>query len=182
MQKEVPSMTEVRHATFTHVPAGAGEMLWVLGDQVTFKTDGERDGLTVFVATIPPGGGPPPHVHEHQEEAHFVLEGTFSFLNGDAWVEATTGSFLLISRGVVHAFRNTGSAPGRLLVTNNLPGAHERWFRHVGAPITDLATFQPPTGEPDMADVLSSAAQADIHFLPTDAAGAASPDVSSKHT
>jgi hypothetical protein len=34
-----------------------GETLWVLGDQVTFKADGERDGVTLFVSTIPPEVG-----------------------------------------------------------------------------------------------------------------------------
>lgn len=167
-------MTEVQQSTITYLPPEAGETLWVLGDQVTFKTDGDRDGVTLFVATIPPGGGPPPHVHYQQEEAHFVLEGTFSFLNGDTWIDAEAGSFLFIPRGVVHAFRNTGSQAGRLVVTNNLPGAHERWFRHVGVPITDSATFQPPTDAPDMADVLASAAQEDIHFIAPDASDAGS--------
>jgi mannose-6-phosphate isomerase-like protein (cupin superfamily) len=150
------------------VPPGEGEALWVLGDQVTFKADGERDGLTLFVATIPPGGGPPPHVHHQQEEAHYVLEGDFSFLSGDTWLEAKTGTFLLIPREVLHTFRNTGSKPGRLLVTNNFPGAHERWFRHVGVPFTDAASFRPPEGAPDMEDVLRSAEQEDIHMALTE--------------
>jgi|SRR5579859_721157 len=151
------------------LPADQGESLWILGDQVTFKADGERDGLTLFVSTIPAGGGPPPHVHHHQEEAHYVLEGAFSFLNGDTWLEAPTGSCVLIPRGVVHTFRNTGEQTGRLISTNNLPGSHERWFRHVGVPILDPATFRPPEAKPDMADVLSSAAREDIHMLRPDA-------------
>lgn len=154
----------IKQPGVTFVAPEAGEMLWVMGDQVTFKTDGARDGLTIFVSTIQPGGGPPPHVHERQEEAHYVLEGAFSFLNQDTWIEAGAGSFILIPRGVRHAFRNISATPGRLLSTNNLPGAHERWFRHVGAPIADLATFQPPTGRPDMADVVASAAREDIMF------------------
>ncbi len=111
-----------------------------------------------------PGGGPPPHVHYLQEEAHYVLEGTFSFLNGNEWIEAQTGSFIWIPRGVRHTFRNVGSQTGRLFSTNTLPGAHERWFRHVGVPMTDRASFQPPEGLPDMKDVLTSAAREDIHL------------------
>jgi mannose-6-phosphate isomerase-like protein (cupin superfamily) len=157
-------MTATTPQGITHVRPGEGETLWVLGDEVTFKADGERDGLTVFVSTIPPGGGPPPHVHYQQTEAHYVLAGTFSFLDGDTWIEAETGSFIAIPRGVRHCFRNTGSETGRLVSTNTLPGAHERWFRHVGVPIADRATFRPPEGAPDMADVLVSAAREDIHL------------------
>ena len=159
-------MSTVNRQGITHLQPGEGETLWVLGDQVTFKANGERDGLTLFVGTIPPGGGPPPHVHHRQEEAHYVLEGTFSFLSGDEWIEAQTGSFLWIPREVVHTFRNTGSETGRLLSTNTLPGAHERWFRHVGVPIADTARFRPPEDAPDMEDVLASAAREDIHLLP----------------
>jgi mannose-6-phosphate isomerase-like protein (cupin superfamily) len=149
-----------------YLPPESGETLWVMGDQVTFKTDGERDGLTLFVSTIAPGGGPPPHVHYLQEEVHYVLEGIFSFLNGSEWIEARAGSFIWIPREVRHTFRNIGSEPGRLFSTNTLPGAHERWFRHVGVPMPDRASFQPPQGAPDMADVLTSAARQDIHLEP----------------
>ncbi len=158
-------MSNMSKQGIRYLPSGEGESLWVLGDQVTFKADGERDGLTLFVGTIQAGGGPPPHVHHKQEEAHYVLEGTFSFLNGDTWIEASIGSCVLIPRGVLHTFRNTGDQPGRLISTNNLPGSHERWFRHVGVPIPDRAAFQPPEGMPDMQDVLSSAAQEDIHLV-----------------
>lgn len=158
-------MATTEQRGITHLSPGEGERLWVLGDQVTFKTDGERDGLTLFVSTIPPGGGPPPHIHHKQEEAHYVLSGTFSFLNGDTWIEAPAGSFLWIPRGVVHTFRNTGAETGQLFSTNTLPGSHERWFRHVGVPITDPAAFQPPADAPDMADALASAAREDIHLM-----------------
>jgi quercetin dioxygenase-like cupin family protein len=157
-------MSTINQQKLRYLPPEGGETLWILGDQVTFKTDGERDGLTLFVSTIPRGGGPPPHVHYLQEEAHYVLQGTFSFLNGDEWIEAETGSFICIPRGVRHTFRNTGTQTGRLISTNTLPGAHERWFRHVGVPMPDRASFQPPEGSPDMADVLASAAREDIHL------------------
>lgn len=158
-------MSVVGQQGIKHLAPGDGEKLWVLGDQVTFKLDGERDGLTIFVATIQPGGGPPPHVHHKQEEVHYVLEGSFSFLNGDEWIDAAAGTFIYIPRGTLHTFRNTGTEPGRLISTNNFPGSHERWFRHVGVPYTDPATFRPPNHPPDMNDILSSAAQEDIHMV-----------------
>lgn len=158
-------MSVINQQGIKRLAPGEGEKLWVLGDQVTFKLDGERDGLTIFVATIQPGGGPPPHVHHKQEEVHYVLEGSFSFLNGDEWIDAAAGTFIYIPRGTLHTFRNTGTEPGRLISTNNFPGSHERWFRHVGVPYTDPATFRPPNHPPDMNDILSSAAQEDIHMV-----------------
>ncbi len=71
----------------------------------------------------------------------------------------------LVPRGTLHTFQNTGAETGKVLITNNLPGAHERFFRDVGVPVTDMASFSPPAGSPDMDKVLSSAERNDIHFV-----------------
>ena len=158
-------MSTTSEQAVTYVEADAGETLWVLGVFVTFKPNGERDKLSFFEATCPPGAGPPPNIHYQQEEAFYVLEGTFSLLIGDRTETAGPGSFGLVPRGTVHTFQNTGAGTGKLLLTNNLPGAHERFFRDIGVPVTDMASFSPPAGPPDMDKVLSSAEHNDIHFV-----------------
>ena len=139
--------------------------LWVLGDFVAFKADGESMGLSVFEGLVPPEGGPPPHIHHQQEEAFYVLEGTFSFLSGDKTIEVEPGSFMWISRGTLHMFKNTGTESGRVLVASTLPGSHERFFREVGMPVSDRDSFEPLTDSPDMEKVLASAERNDIHFV-----------------
>jgi len=156
-------MSATSEQAVTYVPADAGETLWVLGAFVTFKTNGDK--LSFFEVTCPPGAGPPPNIHYQQEEAFYVLEGTFSLLIGDKTVTGLPGSFVLVPRGTLHTFKNTGAETGKILITNNLPGAHERWFRDVGVPVTDMASFTPPDGPPDMDKVLSSAERNDIHFV-----------------
>jgi hypothetical protein len=54
-----------------HVPAGQGRSIWAVGDTYSFKVTGtETDGmLTVFEASVPPGAGPPPHIHHDADEA-----------------------------------------------------------------------------------------------------------------
>ncbi len=158
-------MSATSEQAVTYVPADAGETLWVLGSFVTFKTRGESDKLSFFEATCPPGVGVPPNIHHQQEEAFYVVEGTFSLLIGDKTVTGRPGSFALVPRGTVHSFQNTGAETGKILITNNLPGAHERFFRDVGVPVTDMASFSPPAGPPDMDKVLSSAERNDIQFV-----------------
>ncbi len=153
-----------------HLPAGAGETLWVLGLFVTLKAKGDGDKMTFFEVTSPPGGGPPPNIHYQQEEAFYVLEGTFSFLIGDETVTGGPGSFVLIPRGTVHTFKNTGSETGKILETSTLPRSHERFFRDIGVPVTDMASFTPPDGPSDMDKVLRSAESNDIHFVLPDGA------------
>ena len=155
-------MSATSQRAITHLPAGEGETLWVLGDFVTLKA--ESAALTLFEVLAPPEAGPPPHIHYEQEEAFYVLEGTFSFQSGDETIKTEPGSFILVPRGTVHTFRNTGAGTGRVLLTNTLPGAHERFFREVGVPVNDIASFQPPTDPPDLAKVMASGARNDIHF------------------
>ncbi len=163
-------MSTTSQQAITHLPAGEGETLWVLGDFVILKA--QCDDLTLFEAIAPPQAGPPPHIHYEQEEAFYVLEGTFTFQSGDETIEARRGSFVWVPRGTVHTFKNTGPGTGRVLLTNTLPGAHERFFREVGVPVNDIASFQPPNDPPDIAKVMASGARNDIHFkLPAEARG-----------
>lgn len=163
-------MSTTRQQAITHLSAGEGETLWVLGDFVTLKS--QSDDLTLFEAIAPPQAGPPPHVHYEQEEAFYVLEGTFTFQSGDTTIEARPGSFVWVPRGTVHTFKNAGPGTGKGLFTNTLPGAHERFFREVGVPVSDISSFQPPTEQPDIAKVMASGARNDIHFkLPAEVRG-----------
>ncbi len=147
----------------THLPAGEGETLWVLGVFVTLKA--QSDEISLYEVICPPEAGPPPNIHHHQDEAFYVLEGNFSFLSGDETIEAEPGSFVWIPRGTLHTFKYTGTSMGKLLVASTYPGSHERFFRDVGIPVSDIATFQSPDGPPDIEKVLSSGERNDIHFV-----------------
>lgn len=147
----------------THLPAGEGETLWVLGVFVTLKA--QSDEISLYEVICPPEAGPPPNIHHHQDEAFYVLEGNFSFLSGDETIETEPGSFVWIPRGTLHTFKYTGASMGKLLITSTYPGSHERFFRDVGIPVSDMATFQSPDGPPDIEKVLSSGERNDIHFV-----------------
>jgi uncharacterized cupin superfamily protein len=63
-----------------------------------------------------PAGPPrliaPRHVHHHDDEAWYVLEGILRVQSGDNIIEAGTGSGILVPRGTPHTYWNAG--PGRL--------------------------------------------------------------------
>jgi len=147
----------------THLPAGEGETLWVLGVFATLKV--QSNDVSFYEGIVPPEAGPPSNVHHQQDEAYYVLEGTFSFLSGDETINTGPGSFVWIPRGTVHTFKNIGESTGKLLFSSTFPGSHERFFREVGVPVDDIATFEPPEGPPDMEKVLASAERNDIHFV-----------------
>jgi len=61
----------------------------VVGDVYRFLATGEDTNgkYALWEAIVPPGGGPPPHVHSREEEGFYVLEGEITFtVNGErAW-------------------------------------------------------------------------------------------------
>ena len=63
-----------------------------------------------------PAGPPrliaPRHVHHHDDEAWYVLEGILRVQLGETVIEASTGSGILVPRGTPHTYWNAG--PGRL--------------------------------------------------------------------
>lgn len=70
--------------------------------------------------------GATPHVHHGHDEAYYVVEGRVTFLLGDDPTTVGAGSFILVPRETMHAFRSDGEA--RLLILHS-PGGFEEYFR-----------------------------------------------------
>jgi quercetin dioxygenase-like cupin family protein len=105
-----------------------------VGGALTFMARADQTGgsLTVLENIIPPGEGPPLHVHDSEDEAWYVLEGTLRFQFGDTYAEAPTGSFVFVPRGNPHCFANVGDTPARILVLFT-PSGMERFFERFAA-------------------------------------------------
>ncbi len=111
---------------------GEGKTVGVLGDYTIFKVTSEQTGgaYAVVEQTIQPGQGPPLHVHRHESEVFYILEGSFEVTVGEEKVMAEPGSLLVAPRDIPHTFRNVGDAPGRFLLTI-LPGNFSNFFLEV---------------------------------------------------
>ncbi len=108
--------------------AGGGEVLDALGMQVVVKVPAAASGGSVGIIEmlVPPGEGPPMHIHRREEEAIHVLEGRFRFWCGDRVWDGYEGATVLLPRGIPHTFQAVG-APGRVLGTV-APGGFEGFF------------------------------------------------------
>jgi quercetin dioxygenase-like cupin family protein len=117
------------HIGVTSRKPGKGRVYSVLGDKITCKLSGDESGdaFSIFEVSVPPLGGPPPHIHLHEEEAYYVLVGEFEFQHGDRTVSASAGAFVHFSRGALHTYRNVGTEPGRLLAIFS-PAGVEHYF------------------------------------------------------
>lgn len=100
-----------------YVPADAGRVRWVAGDDYNIKVGGDETngGLSFIVATVPPGGGPPAHLHKGNEESFYLLDGELEFLDGERTFVASAGDFVFVPRGVRHRFKNVGSDPAKMV-------------------------------------------------------------------
>jgi quercetin dioxygenase-like cupin family protein len=102
-----------------HRRADTGNTYWGPGDSYRFLVTGAETGGAYFVmeAYVPPGGGPPPHIHRNEDETFYVVEGECELLLGDETITAGPGDFVSVPRGTLHRFHNAGDAPTRLILT-----------------------------------------------------------------
>jgi mannose-6-phosphate isomerase-like protein (cupin superfamily) len=124
-----------------------GRTVAVVGDVYRFLATGaDTDGkYAQWEAIVSPGGGPPPHVHQREEEGFFVLEGEITFQIGDRRVVATAGMFANMPVGVPHCFKNETDRPARMIITIAPAGLEEMFFQ-VGVPVSNgTTTALPPT-------------------------------------
>jgi uncharacterized cupin superfamily protein len=64
----------------------------------------------------PPRYIAPVHVHHHDDEAWYVLEGVLCVQRGDEVIEARAGSGVFMPRGAKHTYWNPSAQPTRYLL------------------------------------------------------------------
>ena len=146
--------------------AAAPARLHVLGNILTFHLRAAQTGgaFSLVDCETLPGAGTPPHVQEHDDEAFLVLQGRYDFMLDGETVSHGPGGFLRVRTGQVHAFRNAGDAPARMLILNWPGGLHEGFFDAIGDPLAPGEAPQPAA--PDMPRIFAAAQAAGIHILP----------------
>ena len=129
--------------------AGEGRSIWVVGDRYTIKCSGNdtSGAFAMMEAIVPPGHGPPPHIHSREDEAFYVLEGELRFHAEDRSFSATSGAWVTLARGSLHFFTNTGANPARMLIVVT-PAGLEDFFLEVGREAIEGET-EPVTPTPE---------------------------------
>ena len=129
--------------------AAEGRTIAVVGDVYRFLATGEDTNgkYALWEAIVPPGGGPPPHVHSREEEGFYVLEGEITFTVNGERVVAPAGTFANMPVGTPHSFKNESDKPARMLISV-APAGLEQMFFEFGVPLPEGATTAlPPTKE-----------------------------------
>lgn len=140
-------MTTPRPATIRK--PNEGKRIGIVGDVYRFLATGqETDGkYAMWEALVPPGGGPPPHIHSREEESFYILEGEITFTVGDEKIVATEGMFANMPVGSLHSFKNTSDKPARMILSV-APAGLENMSFEFGVPLEEGSTEAlPPTKE-----------------------------------
>jgi mannose-6-phosphate isomerase-like protein (cupin superfamily) len=115
--------------------------------RISFKISTQETGGNFFLfehSNLRPGG-PPLHLHYHQEEWFYIMEGEVRFQIGKKRFQLKTGDSVLAPRKVPHAFTAVGATPAKMLVGYSPAGQMEQFFRDVahGKPVVwDAVLFR----------------------------------------
>jgi quercetin dioxygenase-like cupin family protein len=107
-----------------HLASGEGQpMSWF---SAKFQLKASDDQIGAVELTASPGVEPPMHVHQHEDEWYYVLDGEVTFNVGPDTYRGQPGSFVFLPRGIPHTF--TIDSPTARMLLLNTPGGFERIF------------------------------------------------------
>jgi quercetin dioxygenase-like cupin family protein len=115
--------------------AADGRAFDFLGTRMIRKAGAAETGgaLGLIEQRLPPGFEAPPHTHQREDEAFYILEGAFTFRSGQHTFDAQPGAFVFLPRGAQHSFTVSAAGPGRLLQLNT-PAGLAQFFEDVAGP------------------------------------------------
>jgi quercetin dioxygenase-like cupin family protein len=146
--------------------AAEGATIGVVGDTYRFLATGdETEGrYATWEATVPPGSGPPPHIHSREEESFIVLEGEVTFYVGEERHVAGPGAFARIPIGTLHRFKNESSAVARMIISV-VPAGLEKMFLETGRPLLPDGSAPPPSQE-EIERLMAAAPKYGVQIFP----------------
>jgi mannose-6-phosphate isomerase-like protein (cupin superfamily) len=109
--------------------AGEGELIDIGTAAFLVRATAEGTGgvLTMF-EELPPLLDTSRHVHQHEDETFYVVDGEHEFVSGDRTFRLGPGGVAFLPRGIPHAHRRLVHGVGRLLCVTT-PAGFERFFR-----------------------------------------------------
>jgi quercetin dioxygenase-like cupin family protein len=144
-----PEQGSTRPAGLTVGPGEGEAIRSPIAGEVTFLARGEQTNgaLTALDVVVPPGQGPPLHVHAREDETIWVLEGDVRFKLDGELKSGPAGTFVFIPHGVAHCFQNVGEQPARFFATITPAGLETFFERLAGLTAFDPDAFRRAAAE-----------------------------------
>lgn len=142
-----------------YTPKHSGQAVNVLGTPMLLRVFGsDTNGTLAVVESIDaPQVGPPPHIHQREDETFQILEGEYEFMVAGKTIRAAVGDTLFAPRGIPHTYRCVSQGGGKLSVVLT-PAGFENFFAEIGA--------MSPQEQQNLPRVLEIAKKFGLEFLP----------------
>jgi quercetin dioxygenase-like cupin family protein len=130
--------------------AGEGRAFWMLGGlyEVLLSSDETNGQATVMQMTMPPGMGPPPHIHHGGvSETVYVVDGTLTYHIDGKKIEAGPGAVFRIPADTLERFEPKTNV--RVVITYE-PGGMDKFFAEAGEPAQRREMPPAPKSPPDI--------------------------------
>ena len=130
--------------------------------RVHVSCDEGTDHISHIEHHVRKGESPPLHIHEREDEIFHLLEGDFTFRQGDVEVKKGPGSVVVIPKGTPHTFR-CDSATGHFFSITT--GRDFELFLRAMWRQAERAELPPPTA-PSPSDIEALGKAAAAHHMP----------------
>ena len=133
-----------------------GRPLWHLGALLNFKALGSETGGSFWAleGLADQNMTVPLHVHSHEDEFWYIIEGEIRFNIGGETVTGGPGTFAYIPKDVPHTFQILTETARWFGV--GTPAGLDQWFFETGEPAQSLTLPPPPSIPPDIEAIVSS--------------------------
>lgn len=142
-----------------------GKTYWFDGNLLEVKATGEEtNGIFSVIEGVHPAGYETPlHIHHHEEESMYVLEGELTYTIGDTTVTAKPGTFIYAPRNIQHKFKIEGTGAARTLSILS-PAGVEGFYMESGVE-ADAYKLPPDTIMPDLNKMMAAAQKYGIEIV-----------------
>lgn len=129
--------------------ATEGDPYWCLGSLTVLKATDENTAgsFSMIEEQIPAGFSPPLHVHYHDDELFYILDGVVTVEIGDERFTATSGSTVFAPHGVPHSTLTEEET--RWLMFVHKPGLEQLWAS-IGQPADSWNIPDDPGSDEEM--------------------------------
>ena len=142
-----------------------GPAYWFLNGLCTLKATTESTGgaFSLVHEISPAGHATPYHLHHIEDEAFWVLGGSFLFICDGKKTLLGPGGYIFLPRGIPHGIRVEGSAPAEMLILATPGTGFVGMMQEMADPATERVLPVPKA--PDMEKLAGLCAKYQIDIL-----------------
>ncbi|MEV4887080.1 cupin domain-containing protein [Chitinophaga ginsengisegetis] len=137
---------------------------WYIGHllSVLLKSADTNGLYSLLKVTEIKGLEPPPHTHTREHETFLLLDGEIEFSVKNETYHAIAGDTMFLPRNIQHSFKViTAKSEVLILLT---PGGFEQFFIEMSEPAQEMKEAPLPSGPPDIARLIATAAKYGVKF------------------